>query len=45
MDGPMIYRYVELLAPDRVAVVFDGSRSWESRREFIDQVSVPKYVP
>lgn len=28
---------MELLAPDRVAVVFDGSRSWESRRVWIEQ--------
>jgi hypothetical protein len=34
-DGPA--RYMDQLAPDRVAVVFDGERSWQSRRDWIEQ--------
>ena len=30
-------RYLDLLRPDRVAVVFDGKQSWQSRRNIIEQ--------
>eukprot|EP01043_Picozoa_sp_COSAG02_P038935 COSAG02_NODE_3040_length_7491_cov_7.889205_1_plen_376_part_00 len=36
-DNSIGFRYVDLLEPDRVAVVFDGKRSWESRRQLIDK--------